>query len=103
VLPWKVIFLNALLAASALTRLKGDVSLSAEDRPPTPPKPEPSASQVGFDHSHDLEDDEDDEDDDAHGWLEGHTAMKFLLAGGVAGAGECCNVLYALNLTRVLS
>ncbi|KAJ7283581.1 mitochondrial carrier [Mycena rebaudengoi] len=73
---------------AARVTMEGDVSLSAEDRPPTPPKLEPSASQAGFDHSHDPEDDEDDEDedDDAHGWLEGHTAMKFLLAGGVAGA-----------------
>ena len=28
-----------------------------------------------------------DEEDDGHHFLEGHTALKFLLAGGVAGAG----------------
>jgi len=28
-----------------------------------------------------------EEEDEHHGWLEGHTALKFLSAGGIAGAG----------------
>lgn len=32
--------------------------------------------------------DEYDDDDEHHSWLEGHTALRFLAAGGIAGAGE---------------
>ncbi|KAJ6539946.1 mitochondrial carrier [Mycena sp. CBHHK59/15] len=71
---------------AARVTMEGDVSLSAEDRPPTQSKVEPSGSHVPYkleisDHEEDSEDEE-----EAHGWLEGHTAMKFLLAGGIAGA-----------------
>jgi solute carrier family 25 phosphate transporter 23/24/25/41 len=31
---------------------------------------------------------EEGEDEDLHTWLEGHTAVKFLLAGGIAGASK---------------
>lgn len=75
----------------------GDVSLSAEDKPPdlgtlnasnlgasgSGFPPAPSQSQVEEDH-HYYEDDEEEH----HHFLEGHTALKFLLAGGVAGAGK---------------
>ena len=37
--------------------------------------------------NHELAHGEDGEDDEAHHFLEGHTALKFLLAGGIAGAG----------------
>ncbi|KAJ7700148.1 mitochondrial carrier domain-containing protein [Mycena rosella] len=74
--------------------MEGDVSLSAEDRPTITLKAEPSvklklepsdaqdAHELDEGHSEELSDDEEDH----HGFLEGHTAMKFLLAGGIAGA-----------------
>lgn len=34
------------------------------------------------------QDDLEDEPEEHHDWLHGHTAVKFLLAGGIAGAGE---------------
>jgi solute carrier family 25 phosphate transporter 23/24/25/41 len=85
----------------------GDVSLSAEDKPPSPPtykvnpsgphsNPSSSATLLEPDDGDDEEEDEEydyfDEDEveeeEQHQFLEGHTAIKFLLAGGVAGAGE---------------
>jgi hypothetical protein len=48
-------------------------------------------------HAEDIDDDDDDEllleehhhiEDDHHSWLGGTTALKFLAAGGVAGAGQ---------------
>ncbi|KAJ7498844.1 mitochondrial carrier [Mycena latifolia] len=66
--------------------MEGDVSLSAEDRPTIQLKTEPSnvqnAQELDNDHPEVVSEDE----EDSHGWLEGHTAMKFLLAGGIAGA-----------------
>jgi solute carrier family 25 phosphate transporter 23/24/25/41 len=66
----------------------GDVSLSAEDRPlakarqatlATPPSPAP------VDHEHEV-DEAPEVDDEPHHWLGGMTALKFLVAGGMAGA-----------------
>ena len=37
---------------------------------------------------HDDEGDFEDDEDVHDGWLEGHEALKFLLAGGIAGAGK---------------
>ena len=37
--------------------------------------------------NHELTHGEHEEDDEGHHFLEGHTALKFLLAGGIAGAG----------------
>lgn len=75
-----------------LTEAIGDVSLSAEDKPP-----DVSVTRISYpssgDHQtsdSDLVDDgylDDDEEDEHHSWLEGHTALRFLFAGGVAGAG----------------
>jgi solute carrier family 25 (mitochondrial phosphate transporter), member 23/24/25/41 len=31
-----------------------------------------------------------DVEEEHHNWLEGHSAIKFLAAGGIAGAGEQC-------------
>ncbi|KAJ7180124.1 mitochondrial carrier [Mycena crocata] len=72
---------------AARVTMEGDVSLSAEDRPIITLKTEASTTQT----AQKLDDGEDDEpvsedEQDPHGWLEGHTAMKFLLAGGIAGA-----------------
>ncbi|KAF9009005.1 mitochondrial carrier domain-containing protein [Cyathus striatus] len=67
---------------AARLNMEGDVSLSAEDKPP---------EKVTLDHQDtiekdDYEEDDHDDDDEHHNWLEGHTALRFLLAGGVAGA-----------------
>lgn len=84
----------------------GDVSLSAEDKPsnylvyrppavllPVPPREHdttPNATD-GDDDGDDIDDDllqEHHHMDDHHSWLGGTTALKFLAAGGVAGAGQ---------------
>ncbi|KAJ7754243.1 mitochondrial carrier [Mycena maculata] len=68
--------------------MEGDVTLSAEDRPTIQLKADASTGQLAQKQnlvdSH-LEAVADDEED-APGFLEGHTALKFLLAGGIAGA-----------------
>ena len=82
----------------------GDVSLSAEDKPPSYLTYRPPAVQLQpvpsmhHDTTPNNTDDADDADDDLlqenhhvdehHNWLGGTTALKFLAAGGVAGAGE---------------
>ncbi|KAG9121805.1 hypothetical protein FRC07_002077 [Ceratobasidium sp. 392] len=95
---------------SARVNMEGDVSLSAEDRPP-PSKPHtrpnarvlalpepPPVERVDFPPSSDHRDEVNiprDESDQLHeqqaeepkqNWLGGEQALKFLLAGGVAGA-----------------
>ncbi|KAF8076458.1 mitochondrial carrier [Lyophyllum atratum] len=77
----------------ARVTMEGDVFLSAEDKPPETMR----ASNVGASGSnlspaflHDEEHEEQDEpyyeDEEPHNWLHGHSALKFLFAGGVAGA-----------------
>ena len=83
----------------------GDVSLSAEDKPPNyliyrPPAVQlPPVPAMHHDTTPNDADDADDADDDLlqehhhmedehHNWLGGTTALKFLAAGGVAGAGQ---------------
>ncbi|KAG6902232.1 hypothetical protein C0995_002864 [Termitomyces sp. Mi166 len=74
--------------------MEGDALLSAEDRPPSniiASGLEPTSSQSTSPFSHHEEHEEKDElyDEDeheSHGWLDNHSAIKFLLAGGVAGA-----------------
>lgn len=83
----------------------GDVSLSAEDKPPNyltyrPPAVQlpPVPSKHHGTAPNDADDDDDDDDgllqehhhveDEHHNWLGGTTALKFLAAGGVAGAGQ---------------
>ncbi|KAJ7228593.1 mitochondrial carrier [Mycena pura] len=68
---------------AARVNMEGDVSLSAEDHPTFQLKAEKAAAPIG-DTRHAKAVSE--EEEDPHGWLEGHTALKFLLAGGVAGA-----------------
>ncbi len=92
-LRWRVsVFAFSQHASIDTFHYTGDVSLSAEDKPPLPP-PTTSVSSVDVrtqstypDEDEDLDDG--DYDDEPHGWLDGHTAFKFLMAGGVAGAGE---------------
>ncbi|RDB22471.1 Calcium-binding mitochondrial carrier SAL1 [Hypsizygus marmoreus] len=81
----------------ARVTMEGDVSLSAEDKPPETAM---RSSNVGASGStlshlipgflHDEETEEEDEpyyeDEEPHNWLRGQTAVKFLLAGGIAGA-----------------
>ncbi|KAF8974498.1 mitochondrial carrier [Flammula alnicola] len=84
----------------ARVNMEGDVSLSAEDKPPTPPShsimasgslPTPSTTtpsviETDDDEEYDYFDEDQEEEEEQHHFLEGHTALKFLLAGGVAGA-----------------
>ncbi|KAH7887680.1 mitochondrial carrier [Phlebopus sp. FC_14] len=63
---------------AARVTMEGDVSLSAEDKPP------PSWTTSPPTDSND--DDNFADEEDHHDWLQGHTAIKFLLAGGIAGA-----------------
>lgn len=79
----------------------GDVSLSAEDKPPnyliyrppvmTAPLPldhDLSPTDSENDHDHDPVEEHHHIEDDHHGWLGGTMALKYLAAGGVAGAGQ---------------
>ncbi|KAF7977433.1 hypothetical protein HWV62_3588 [Athelia sp. TMB] len=77
--------------------MEGDVTLSAEDRPhsfPSRKQPVNGVTQIPVDHSasddRELEDDgyydDHDHESEHHSILDGHPAIKFLLAGGVAGA-----------------
>ncbi|KAL0576914.1 hypothetical protein V5O48_005060 [Marasmius crinis-equi] len=82
---------------AARVTMEGDVSLSAEDKPPPPlittaraltndPSGTTRATSTQ-DESHSKAEDEEG-DDDVHSFLDHHTALKFLLAGGIAGAVE---------------
>lgn len=71
------------------------MSLSAEDKPPLPQKPvlHPEGFHLPENtrtYDWDEEDEGFSEDDEIidHSVLDGHTSLKFLLAGGVAGAGQ---------------
>jgi solute carrier family 25 phosphate transporter 23/24/25/41 len=80
----------------------GDVSLSAEDRPPNSMLHKPTSTptnlpastsnqsslsnQLSTDKTTEYLDDEDPEEDQ-QSFLERHTSIRFLLAGGIAGAG----------------
>ncbi|TFK29415.1 mitochondrial carrier [Coprinopsis marcescibilis] len=79
----------------ARVNMEGDVSLSAEDKPPvTAQHGTPTIHGIHLPQNNRTYDwDEEEEgfyDDDGsvidHNSLEGHTALKFLFAGGVAGA-----------------
>jgi hypothetical protein len=95
----------------------GDVSLSAEDRPPyyliyRPPAIErvpPILHDIRPSKTEDFDDDEDEDllleehhhiEDDHHGWLGGTTALKYLVAGGVAGTGRDIARIYQLLSTN---
>ncbi|KAJ7179072.1 mitochondrial carrier [Mycena filopes] len=71
----------------ARVTMEGDVTLSAEDRPTIQLKAEPLTAQVQtFGTGQPDSGAAVEEEEDPHAWLEGHTALKFLLAGGIAGA-----------------
>lgn len=59
--------------------------MSAEDKPPSMPSfcPHPENTPINND------DTLDEDVEEHHDWLQGSTAIKFLLAGGMAGAGKC--------------
>ncbi|QRW01670.1 mitochondrial carrier protein [Ceratobasidium sp. AG-Ba] len=67
---------------SARVNMEGDVSLSAEDRPP-PTRPSKPSAQIRANQDK-LEQRETEEPKQS--WLGGEQALKFLLAGGIAGA-----------------
>lgn len=85
---------------AARVTMEGDVSLSAEDKPPDYLiyRPPVMTTATPLDHDISPTDSEDDEhehdlieehhqiEEDHHGWLGGMTALKFLAAGGAAGA-----------------
>jgi hypothetical protein len=71
--PWKVFLASRFRIELSLGGLQGDVSLSAEDKP---------HADVAIPQQ------EDGGNEEPRDWLMGHTAHKFLLAGGVAGAGR---------------
>ena len=56
--------------------------------PPLDPDLSPTDSEDDHDHDHDLIEEHHHIEDDHHGWLGGMTALKYLAAGGVAGAGQ---------------
>lgn len=76
------------------------MSLSAEDRPPAP-KPQTLKQEEDLGDDEYLDDDEEEEMEgpEHHGFLQGHTALKFLLAGGIAGAGMSVAQLVPTLLT----
>ena len=88
VLTWKVYNGSYEISCTILTPSQGDVSLSAENRPPdlSPLTAAATKSPVSNGQNHELAHGE-DEEEEGHHFLEGHTALKFLLAGGIAGAG----------------
>lgn len=104
VLPWRVCFVSPLVAVSKLSNnaiFVGDVSLSAEDKPPdyliyrppvvttaSPLDHNLSPTDSEDDHGHDLIEEHHHIEDDHHAWLGGMTALKYLAAGGAAGAGQ---------------
>lgn len=120
-LTWKVSIRSRPRRANQLTLIihhPGDVTLSAEDmslnRPAHQVPKEDVVEESGYDpddydeeYLDDYLDDwlEREEQEAHHGWLEGSLAVKFLLAGGVAGAGEAFTYLNSLrgNISHVLS
>ncbi|KAF9485293.1 mitochondrial carrier [Pholiota conissans] len=82
---------------AARVNMEGDVSLSAEDKPPSPlsydfasyPLPSSVASKPmegDVDEEYGYPEDYQEVDEPQYQFLEGHTAVKFLFAGGIAGA-----------------
>ncbi|KAG8218571.1 mitochondrial carrier, partial [Butyriboletus roseoflavus] len=67
----------------ARVTMEGDVSLSAEDIPGSMASlQDPAERPIPVNHGGELE----EEPEEHHDWLQGHTTIKFLLAGGMAGA-----------------
>ena len=77
----------------------GDVTLSAEDmsvaraaaqqHPASPATTDtPLEDTLDLYDEDEVEEEEEFEEEDQHSWFEGSTAVKFLAAGGVAGAGK---------------
>jgi hypothetical protein len=92
---WRVRHFNSVCGICFLKRRTGDVSLSAEDKPPPPHRPAlhpedfhlPQNNRT-YDWDEEDEDFVEDDEMEDHSFLEGHTSLKFLFAGGVAGAGQ---------------
>lgn len=98
-LPWKVRLVIKRLCITDNEQLSGDVSLSAEDTPPVASKPTYgySASPVAststqtspeptLEPEGEHYDQAEYEDEAHHNWFLESTAVRYLLAGGVAGA-----------------
>lgn len=63
-----------------------DVSLSVQDKPHSMSSPGTHSENTPINNDDSLSEDDVEEH---HDWLQGNTAVKFLLAGGIAGAGKC--------------
>ncbi|CAA7259826.1 unnamed protein product [Cyclocybe aegerita] len=71
----------------ARVNMEGDVSLSAEDKPPDPATYRIMSTALEPDEEeYDYFDEDAEEEVEPQHFLEGYTALKFLFAGGVAGA-----------------
>jgi len=104
-LAWKVPILRSFFPPVFVekTFLKGDVHISGEDNPPDDgarkvlsmgalgvglPQIAKSKPEVAtYYEIKGSEAEEEEEEEEGRHFLEGHSALKFLLAGGVAGAG----------------
>ncbi|PIL37110.1 transporter [Ganoderma sinense ZZ0214-1] len=74
---------------AARVNMEGDVSLSAEDLLLGDVQPVPVDNGAAYDDDDDCDveyDDFEEDEEPHHSWLGGSMAVKFLLAGGVAGA-----------------
>ncbi|GLB33870.1 putative mitochondrial carrier (TC 2.A.29) family protein [Lyophyllum shimeji] len=78
----------------ARVTMEGDVFLSAEDKPPETTRPshagasDSASTPASRDDEEPEEEDEPfyEDDEESHNWLQARSSLKFLLAGGVAGA-----------------
>jgi len=77
--------------------MEGDVSLSAEDD--SEPMLGPTEQTTPVNHGGELE----DGPEEHHDWLHGHQTVKFLLAGGIAGAGDAFSIHKCYLLTVFLA
>lgn len=68
--------------------------------PLSPLSPSPNSSALANDEDDEYDYfDEDEQDEPQHHFLDGHTALKFLFAGGIAGAGTL-SVPFVLQVKR---
>ena len=66
----------------------------------SPLSPSPNSSALANDEDNEYDYfDEDEQDEPQHHFLDGHTALKFLFAGGIAGAGTL-SVPFVLPVKR---
>lgn len=80
--------------------MQGDVSLSAEDNPASMASLRvPLVQSTPVNYGGELE----DEPEEHHDWLQSHTTVSFLLAGGMAGASEAFAIHNRYPLMRIFA